>query len=279
MLLTSVSSILFQNDEFCAAATLDALRMIVSTCKGVRNELVGYAGKSKKKQTQSLLENAVLLMVQRRPAGTNGWNLMRFHDAAHRFSLTISSMTKFCMALPEDSEFYIAPDKAKTSKEYRSISFIDALNLAAKTGLRAAMERRHEVYTKVLNAARETVQKVERPLQHMRDNVKSAKLQLKKAVAELRKGVTNPKRVAGEKELHHGMRLLDQLATSIRSTLTDVWHMSYLARQFPHMKKIWHLKQDMAKINLSKKSIVWRYKTHRAHCPAMMTADCLVGLE
>ena len=270
------SGILFQNDVFCASVSLNNIRLIISTCKGIRNELGRDAGKSKKKQIQSLLENAILLMAKHRP--TNEWNSMRFHDAAHRFSLSIPSMTKFCLALPEDSEFFLPQDKAKASKEYRCISFVDALNLATKAGLQAAMQSRAKVYGKVLNLALKVIQKVETPLRHMRGNVKSAKLQLKKAVAELRKGVTKPKRVAGEKELHHGMRLLDQLFESISSTLNDVWHLGYLSRQTP-MTKIHHIKKYLTSINSETKGIVARYKTHSSHCPAMMTVGCLIGLE
>ena len=285
MLLTFVSSILFQNEAFCGAASLNTLRDMVSTCKGARNELVGGAGKSKKKQTQSLLQDAVQLMVKRRPASVEGhlwrWDVLRFLDATHRFSIPMTTLMQFCMDLPADDENHLTPKPYKVSPAlygYMSIRFVDSLNLASKSGLKAAMDRRHEVYTKAIQSAKETRRTFERPLEQMKVNIKNTTKELKRMMDKLRKDAVGPKRVEGESELHKGIRLLNQLADSLNSTLGDIWRAALMARD-PRMQKIWHIRKQVAEIASAVKSIVKRYKTHSLRCPAFMTADCLAGLN
>ena len=274
MLLASITDILYQSDPFWGKLDLDALRMLVSTCKLFRAELLADGKKKKKKVGQTLFDHALLTIMKSSPKV----RMLSFESAKYRFALQVDMMTKHCVALPVEDVFHLSVHdvhRFKTGCFYAQIRFIDAYHLASKNGLKAAMERRHRFETKVLDSAREIVAALDGRLMPLRFKIRAAGVQLKKNLANLRKDAVGKKKVPGENELSKGIRLLNQLLTDLccadcklSRVRADILKKRYLS-----------IEPAVGELKGLKKTLVARYRAHAVYCPALLTVDCLVGLE
>ena len=246
--------ITFRSDSFWAAANLGVLRMLMSTCKGFRAELLGDA-----KKQQTLFDHALMAIVQRRrPIGVE-W-AMTLETAKYRFSLQEEDMIKYCGALPVEDDFHLSDDDARRFREGWfpvKIRFIDAYKLASEHGLKAAMERRCRFETKVMHSAYETLALLGGGrLTKLRLNVRSAGDELKKNLAALHKDVVGKKR----SELRKRIRLLKKLHAdlcSAESTEEDVRDEMRSTR-----KDFLSMEEDVNTLKRWKKTLVARCKGH-----------------
>ena len=277
MQLSCVTDILFQSDSFWGNANLNVLRIIVSSCKGLKSELLGNVKKDKKDvQRMPLFNHALLTMIRLRPSENNNWELS-LNSAKYRFSLQKDVMIKHCAALPVEDEFHLTKDNAVRHKLgffFASIRFIDAFNLASGIGMKVVMERRHLFEKKVIQSAIAILTAVEHNIKPLRLNVKEAIVQLKKNLATLRKDIVSKKRVPGETELLKGTRLLDQLFTDLCCAEWKIANISYSIRQTTP-KNYLEIESNVSTLKGLKKTLVERYKKHIGLCPAVLKTDCL----
>jgi hypothetical protein len=148
MPLESVFSILSFSDSFWKKATLNVLRMLMSTSKGFHKELTNNntSSSSTTKNIAEEEEHAPLLLsmiIRARPHALNGW-VLKFSDAKYRFSLHPDVMAMHCAALPVENRCHFYTPYSSEREVYMKIPFIDAYKLAVAGGLKSAMERRHQ---------------------------------------------------------------------------------------------------------------------------------------
>ena len=256
-------TILFQSDHFWESASLGVLRMLVMTCKEFRVEL----------RDKALLDHALLTLTRHEPT-------LNLTEAKYRFSLKLDAMVRHCAMLPSEDTLHISEEELKDIKfNYHRfhIRFIDAYYMACKNGLKAAMDRRHRFETKIMDSGRKTAEALHGRLLPLMRNTREAQTELKKNLAALRKDSVGKKRVPGENELHKGIRLLKRLQTDLAVAnfmVTDVRDQSTSAR--PNIQRIGGYVADL---KILKKTLVARYRAHAVYCPALLTTDCLEGIE
>jgi hypothetical protein len=231
-------------------------------------------GRKKKTVGQTLFDRALLTIMKSSPEV----RMLSFESAKYRFALQVDMMTKHCAALPVEDDFHLSVHDVRRFKIgcfFAQIRFIDAYHLASKNGLKAAMERRHRFETKVLDSAGEIVAALTGRLMPLRLKTRLAIVELKKKLANLRKDAVGKKRVPGENELCKGVRLLSQLLTDLCCADCNLSRV----RSDILKKKYMSIEPAVGTLKGLKKTLVARYKAHTVYCPALLTVDCLAGLE
>ena len=252
MSLVSVSDILFQSDEFWGNSTLESLRMVVKTCKGFR---VTLQGKDKQKEEQSPTEQAIAVMIKRRPKANNKWELT-FAEARDWFMLNTRTMVDFCAKFPEDNTFHLSEEDAEDARKGETsfpIGFLDAYKLTVQIGLKAAMERRAHLDQKLITSALESLD-FRLPSDTMRANVKAA-------IDKLKAGGQTVK-------MDKGLRLLDKLDLDFITTFSERASINDSMRV--RERDVERLKKRIAGYKRASKTLTARYRAHSVYCPEKM---------
>ena len=242
-------TILFQSDQFWENSDLDVLRMLMSTCKSFRAEFSGQG---------TLLDYALSAQPHSR------YLTLSLTKAKYRFSLKLDVTAKHCAMLPSDDELHIAAEDMQDIKgNYHRyyIRFIDAYHLACENGLKAAMERRHRVYKKVLDSGREIAAVLDGRLQPLMMNARAAQIELSALC---------------EKELLKGVRLLKKLWTDLGMAR---YMLTFVCDQITsNMPEIQLTERYVTKLKRLRRTLIARYRVHTVYCPALLTTGCLDGL-
>jgi hypothetical protein len=275
MSLASVfPDILCLTDSFWSDSTLDVLRMLMSTSKGIRAVL--------------LVERAILAMMQTRPL------VMKISDAKYRFSLQLNAMVRHCAALPVGDSCRIDEvcSGRYTIQEYvtqlnrgnfrgcSKIRFIDAYRLLVSSSsssangnnnnnrIKAAMERRHLFDVDVLASVVSLVRMVGDRYERMEENVTNAIFKLYDGLGE----DEGKKKVVGKNTLLHRIHQLEELSNDLVSA---IFHM----KDSFSVDRVAIIPIPKTKANVHDYSrlfptLVNRYRLHSAKCPELMTMDC-----
>jgi hypothetical protein len=275
MPFANVTDILFLSDSFSCNITLDKLRMLASTSKGIHKDLFGDLKSSKKQGSIPVIEHALLAMTKGSP---NNWKLS-FGDASYRFSLQRCKLIKHCRLLPSNDPYYMDVAKERRLKAGYSIGyirFIDAYRLATTStgGLKAAMKRRRDLDIKVLDSASKLLTNLESKFCKIRINIKQAVQFLQQSVTTLREGVVSKRRVSGETQLYRGIRVLEELGVDVSVAVFDIF---FIEEQLAlkKMKNIVQIKERTHHLEGRKTCLFARYKYHRMFCPAILADDFL----
>ena len=276
VVVASVSSIVYFCDSFWGEFDLNTLRNLISVSKGFHDELVLSAATttttaSVQKKSNSgggggrnMIEHALLSMIRTRPAALNGW-VLDFQHAKHCFSLPMHMMLHHCsMALPVWDRCYRSYReniyKNRNKHAVGPIHFIDAYRLTAGRpgGLKAAMERRHQLEVKVQASARALIEKVGNRYALIEANARTA-------VDELKLALPNGCRSTR-------IRYLQEL---IFSTSHAAFHMASTVEQACVCRVTHESSHDVHISNKRFKTLVARYRTHSVYCLLVMTLDFL----
>lgn len=311
MSLASVSDILCHVDSFWSDSTLDVLRMLMSTSKGIRSVLVvceeedGGVKKNKKNLSRksplrlptlpiiilSPIERAILAMMQTRPL------VMKISHAKYRFSLQVNAMVRHCAALPVGNSCRIDEvcsgrftiqayvTQLNRGNMHGRIHFIDAYRLASFSSsngkMKAAMERRHLFDVDVLASVVSLVRMVGDRYERMDENVTNAIFKLYDGLEEAQKkkdvaATGKKKKVVGENALMNSIHQLEGLSNDLDSAtfhMKDCFGVDRVAT-IPIPKT----KANVHDYSALFPTLVNRYRLHSAKCPELMTMDCLVGV-
>ena len=299
MSLPIVFDIVSQSDEFWGNSTLNVIRMITSTCKGFRAEMLGdenvFAANPKKRPNKKhqqeeqqqrlpniiIVKQALLTMIKYRPSALEDWSLS-FSNVKYRFSLQVDVLIKHCAALPVENEFHLTAvniHRCKAGYYFPYIGFMDAYELAVNRGLKACMERRNKYDDKVRHSANELIREVSDLFSPMRSNIHRALKELKKVLCEdlKKEGVHLPAASSSKKkvsELNKSIRLLDSLHLDLWTASRNLNTIRFMARQFREFDPV-TLSRCVSELRTSKKSTVMRYKTHSKIYPEIMTMECI----
>lgn len=260
-------TILFQSDQFWEKLNLNVLRRLISTCKGFRTELL------RKDAGKTLLDQALLTLTSHGPT-------ISLATAKRCFFLKLDAMAKHCAMLPQEDPLHLNEEERKTVhiNTFRfHIRFIDAYNMACKSGLKAAMERRHRSETKLLNAGRKTAAELKGRFRPLSMNIREAQAELIQNLTALRKDNTSKKRLPGENMLRKGIKQLKQLGTDVAMANLKVRNLAY--HNTLGVPSLYEIKRYVTELKKLRKTLVARYKAHTVYCPGRLTTDCLAGLE
>lgn len=284
----SVTDILFFSDSFWGNATLDVLRLLMSTSKGIRAEFVTTietvkGGKNKKvaQPQQQPFERVMLTMKQNRPTALSCWT-MGLIEAKYHFQISMAAMVKHNVTLPVGDrcridevcdgtwsiDYYITQVK-RGNFFGRPIDFIDAYRLMAKRGVKVAMQHRSKFDAEVLASVESLVANVGDRYERMDENVANAIFKLSDTLEEEASSSGQQQ----QKILKKSICQLEKFSNHLYSCNV-------------HMKRCFSV-ENMASISKPKtkrhvheynvlfNSAVAGYKAIRSKCPELMTLDCV----
>ena len=264
MLLASVTdNVLYVSNSFWANATLNVLRMLLSTSKGFNAALTGVNE-----------QHALLAMIKNRPNAINGW-VLKMSDAKYRFSLQLDAMVERCVALPVNDRCHIraALDGSHVGGcgVYGTIHFIDAYRLAANGvgGMRVSMEQRHQFDMRVMESVRELCGKVSFDLLRvMQSNIDYAVRLLLEKSSRLKWYHEGYVLRDYETEIETKIHFLGRLSKDVREVSFDV---GYLLTK----KNTPAVDSDVRGLTIKARALVSRYKSQTEYCPEAMSIEVL----
>lgn len=281
MPLAATTSALFYSEEFWGALTLDSLSMLMRTCKAFREDLQQPGARD----SPPTAEQAMQVMIRCRPTANLEW-LLTFEEAKYQFSLNGKTLVQFCMELPQEDITHITEtDVGRWKSGYFTpyIRFLDAYSLAKKEkgGLKAAMERRNKLCTKVVKEGKKLLAKFEEPTWTMSINTSAAIKVLNKTLANIQKqtgenDAKKKKKTPDEVRVAGAIRVLKMLLESLHHAR---YCQSTIKQDIKNTRNIPRMQKFNSETKTVMKNIIERYRTHSAHCQEKMTLNFLTGLD